>query len=267
MKSTLLKKKSDIADDRKYHTREDDGKIRKVLKGIEALAHQYLVNVGLSGNDAEDKQGDPDMVAYLFSGKDPKMKPKAYQLQSEVMRFLDRELDSTTKNMFKHQMGGNTIDWIMNAFSKSRKMSFKSKFLRKAVVTPDVVPPAQVSVNPPAISSRTPAVCSFYGGPKWNGKETASSGRKSVPSKFWVFDDTQPTCAHWTLPLGTKVKFQYGDKSIVLMVTDRGPHPRLKRDFDLTASAAGYLGFRDAGLAKVRVEQVSPGTKLGPVSA
>lgn len=130
----------------------------------------------------------------------------------------------------------------------------------------DAAPPALIQHAPKSPRGAVPALVSWYGS-ECQGKETASSGRKSVPPDFWTFDRNQFTCAHWTAPLGSKVKVRVGDKAVVLMVTDRGPHPRLKRDYDLTERAARYLGYKDTGLANATVQEVSRATPLGPASA
>lgn len=63
------------------------------------------------------------------------------------------------------------------------------------------------------------------------------------------------TAAHRTLPFGTRLKVTNlgNHKSVVVIVNDRGPFiPR--RIVDVSAGAAEALGFRAAGVARVRVE-------------
>jgi rare lipoprotein A len=88
---------------------------------------------------------------------------------------------------------------------------------------------------------------SWYGG-KFNGRKTADGE---------VYDMYAMTCAHRTLPLGSWVRVTNlkNRKSTFLRVNDRGPVP-LNRILDLSYAAAQKLGM--GGLAKVRVEQVSP---------
>src|SRR6476620_11438734 len=60
--------------------------------------------------------------------------------------------------------------------------------------------------------------------------------------------------AHKSLPLGTRVKVFNLDngRSAVLKIVDRGPFIR-GRIIDVSPAAASALGFREAGLAHVRV--------------
>jgi rare lipoprotein A len=62
--------------------------------------------------------------------------------------------------------------------------------------------------------------------------------------------------AHKTLPMGTRVKVVNLDngRSAVLKIVDRGPFIR-GRVIDVSPAAASALGFRQAGLAHVRIER------------
>jgi rare lipoprotein A len=62
--------------------------------------------------------------------------------------------------------------------------------------------------------------------------------------------------AHKSLPLGVRVKVVNLDngRSAVLKIVDRGPFIR-GRIIDVSPAAASVLGFRQAGLAHVRVER------------
>jgi rare lipoprotein A len=62
--------------------------------------------------------------------------------------------------------------------------------------------------------------------------------------------------AHKTLPFGTRVRVVNLDngRSAVLKIVDRGPFIR-GRVIDVSPAAASALGFRQAGLAHVRVER------------
>lgn len=60
------------------------------------------------------------------------------------------------------------------------------------------------------------------------------------------------------IPFKTKLRvtnIQNG-KSVVVLVLDRGPHPRLKRAIDLSRSAFQKIAKRSKGLIKVRIERV-----------
>lgn len=66
------------------------------------------------------------------------------------------------------------------------------------------------------------------------------------------------TAAHRTLPFGSKVRVTNlrNNRTIVVTVNDRGPFTR-GRVIDVSVAAADSLGFRSAGVAHVRVEQVA----------
>lgn len=67
------------------------------------------------------------------------------------------------------------------------------------------------------------------------------------------------TCAHRTYPFGTRLKVTNlrNGKSIIVRVTDRGPHTS-GRIIDLSYGAARALGMLAQGIAMVEVERVEP---------
>ncbi|MBE7210082.1 MAG: septal ring lytic transglycosylase RlpA family protein [Gluconacetobacter diazotrophicus] len=91
-------------------------------------------------------------------------------------------------------------------------------------------------------------IASWYGG-RWTGHRT-SSGRR--------FDPMQLTCAHPTLPLGTKllVTSENTGRSVVVTVNDRGPFGG--RIIDLSRAAAQRIGMLGSGTASVTVQQATP---------
>ena len=86
-------------------------------------------------------------------------------------------------------------------------------------------------------------MASFYGNE--SGSKTASGQR---------FNQNAMTCAHRSLPFGTKLKVSAGGRSVVVTVNDRGPFIR-GRVLDLSKGAARALGM--GGLAHVTAEVVS----------
>ena len=100
-------------------------------------------------------------------------------------------------------------------------------------------------------------IASWYG-PKFQGRETASGH---------TFNMHDLTCAHRTLPLGSLVRVTnlQNHKSIVLRVNDRGPAPTT-RVIDLSYAAAGQLGMRNKGLARVRISLIQNGAEVAKVS-
>ncbi|MEO4045736.1 septal ring lytic transglycosylase RlpA family protein [Pseudomonas sp. CAU 1711] len=81
-----------------------------------------------------------------------------------------------------------------------------------------------------------------------NGRRTASGER---------LDNRGFTAAHRELPFGTRVKVTNlaNERSVVVRITDRGPHGR-GRLIDLTQAAARQLDMLRAGVAQVRVESL-----------
>ncbi len=90
-------------------------------------------------------------------------------------------------------------------------------------------------------------LASWYGA-AFQGKPTANGER---------FDRNLLTAAHKTLPMPTLVEVQNleNDRRIVVRVNDRGPFVD-DRIIDLSEAAARRLGFREKGLARVRVSYV-----------
>ena len=84
---------------------------------------------------------------------------------------------------------------------------------------------------------------SFYGNE--SGSQTASGQR---------FDQNAMTCAHRSLPFGTKLRVSTGRRSVVVTVNDRGPFIR-GRVLDLSKGAARVLGMD--GIAHVTAEVIS----------
>jgi len=86
-------------------------------------------------------------------------------------------------------------------------------------------------------------VASYYGNE--SGSKTASGER---------FNQDAMTCAHRSLPFGTKLRVSTGGRSVLVTVNDRGPFVR-GRVLDLSKGAARMLGMD--GLARVTAEVVS----------
>lgn len=88
-------------------------------------------------------------------------------------------------------------------------------------------------------------LASWYG-EDFHGKKTANGE---------IYDMYGRTCAHKTLPLGTKVRISNVEngKSVEARVNDRGPFVE-GRIVDLTLTIAKDLGMAEQGIAMVRVE-------------
>ncbi len=92
---------------------------------------------------------------------------------------------------------------------------------------------------------RKRGIASWYG-KRFHGKLTASGE---------IFDRSDLTAAHPSLPLGTYIKVTNlrNGRSVVVKVNDRLP-PRQKRIVDLSYSAAHRLGLHKTGIAPVEVQ-------------
>ena len=88
-------------------------------------------------------------------------------------------------------------------------------------------------------------VASFYGNE--SGSQTASGQR---------FNQNAMTCAHRSLPFGTKLRVTHGGQSVVVTVNDRGPFIR-GRVLDLSTAAARAVGLTSAGVGRVTAEVIS----------
>lgn len=82
-----------------------------------------------------------------------------------------------------------------------------------------------------------------YYGPGFHGKQTASGE---------IFDQDDYTCAHKSLPFGTKLKVVRVDNgsSVVVRVNDRGPYVD-GRILDLSVAAGKKIGLDKVGHAEV----------------
>jgi rare lipoprotein A len=87
-------------------------------------------------------------------------------------------------------------------------------------------------------------IASWYGGPRWQGRRTASGAR---------YDQDALTAAHATLPLGSRVRVALAgtNRSVIVTINDR-PGTR-SRVIDLSRGAARALGILDRGVAPVEL--------------
>jgi rare lipoprotein A len=88
-------------------------------------------------------------------------------------------------------------------------------------------------------------MASYYGNE--SGSRTASGQR---------FNQNAMTCAHRSLPFGTRLRVTHGGQSVVVTVNDRGPFVR-GRVLDLSTGAARAIGLTGAGVGRVIAEVVS----------
>ncbi|MBO7414263.1 MAG: septal ring lytic transglycosylase RlpA family protein [Fibrobacter sp.] len=97
------------------------------------------------------------------------------------------------------------------------------------------------------IGTKISGSASYYG-KGFDGKKTASGE---------IFNQNAYTCAHKSLPFGTKLRVtrKSNGKSVVVRVNDRGPYAG-KRILDLSTAAGKELGLDKAGHAEVEAEVI-----------
>jgi rare lipoprotein A len=83
---------------------------------------------------------------------------------------------------------------------------------------------------------------------KFEGRTTSSGS---------IYRADSLTCAHKTLPFGTRLKVENPDNNsfVIVKVTDRGPFIR-GREIDLSYAAADLLGIVQEGVADVTITQL-----------
>ncbi|WP_316232957.1 septal ring lytic transglycosylase RlpA family protein [Bradyrhizobium sp. SZCCHNPS2010] len=105
---------------------------------------------------------------------------------------------------------------------------------------------ANASIGSNSGSGRTfSGMASYYGSE--SGSRTASGQRMNSYAM---------TCAHRSLPFGTKLRVTHGGQSVIVTVNDRGPFIR-GRVLDLSTGAARAIGLTRAGVGRVTAEVVS----------
>jgi rare lipoprotein A len=104
---------------------------------------------------------------------------------------------------------------------------------------------ANASMGPVSGGGRSfSGMASYYGNE--SGSRTASGQRMNANAM---------TCAHRSLPFGTKLRVTHGGQSVVVTVNDRGPFVR-GRVLDLSTGAARAIGLTGAGVGRVTAEVV-----------
>ena len=88
-------------------------------------------------------------------------------------------------------------------------------------------------------------MASFYGNE--SGSRTASGQR---------FNQSAMTCAHRSLPFGTRLRVTHRGQSVIVTINDRGPFIK-GRVLDLSTGAARAVGLTGAGVGRVTAEVVS----------
>jgi rare lipoprotein A len=105
---------------------------------------------------------------------------------------------------------------------------------------------ANASVQPTSGTGHAfSGMASYYGNE--SGSRTASGQRMNASAM---------TCAHRSLPFGTRLRVTHGERSVIVTVNDRGPFIR-GRVLDLSTGAARAIGLIGAGVGRIVAEVVS----------
>ena len=89
---------------------------------------------------------------------------------------------------------------------------------------------------------------SWYGGGHERLNMHAADGSRFNPRAL--------TCAHRSLPFGTRLRVTYRGRSVVVRVSDRGPARWTGRSIDLSRGAAQAIGLIRAGVGVVSIERL-----------
>jgi rare lipoprotein A len=134
---------------------------------------------------------------------------------------------------------------VTEASAKSRHHHHRYHHHHAANTTGGSWRDANASIAPSTGGHSFSGMASFYGNE--SGSKTASGQR---------FNQNAMTCAHRSLPFGTRLRVTHGGRSVVVTVNDRGPfvHGRV---LDLSTAAARAVGLTGAGVGHVTAEVVS----------
>lgn len=104
-------------------------------------------------------------------------------------------------------------------------------------------------------SAQTAIVLPVEGPASWYGPGFA--GRLTANGE--IFNPAELTAAHRTLPFGTRVRVVdlATGRSVVVRINDRGPYAG-NRIIDLSRAAAQQIGMINRGVARVRLEPLTP---------
>lgn len=217
-----------------------------MLSRLTTAGHDLLVQARLAEQDASFKaRALEDMKRELVSMR-KQMRERLEDLKNALgeERILARRLNSTGRGLWKARVAATSRSreqWRASSIRPGLSPGFAT-----AVVQPYPEPYLVASYQPKRyrkVSAAGTLVCSWYGN-EFNGRPTASGQ---------IFNENDFTCAHKSLPFGTRLALRRGTKRIVVVVNDRGPFVA-GRDLDLSKAAARALGY--SGVATVQADFV-----------
>lgn len=140
----------------------------------------------------------------------------------------------------------NPAEDVLQIANRMRRLLGNAPALSRIEGLPTPARPAAAPVG--IVTSTLTGTASWYG-PGFHGRRSASGE---------VFNQNDLTAAHRTLPFGTRVRVTNlsTGQQVIVRINDRGPfsHGRI---IDLSAAAAGQIGLRASGVARVQVEVLS----------
>ncbi|MDX1924839.1 MAG: septal ring lytic transglycosylase RlpA family protein [Rickettsiaceae bacterium] len=102
-------------------------------------------------------------------------------------------------------------------------------------------------------------IASWYGVKHQNKKAKSLHGKKTANGD--MFNTDALTAAHKTLPIPSiaKITNLSNNKSVIVMINDRGPYAK-GRIVDVSSKVAAHLDFKNKGTAKVKLEPLAKET-------
>jgi rare lipoprotein A (peptidoglycan hydrolase) len=210
-------------------------------KLVERLTAEQAERTALRADLARRERTQAALVARL--GKDRAAAQKALDAQQAYVDSLSADVAAA---LDAKQAANNS--------SHTRPVSRPKPGTSGAVVSAKVVGRSgSYSVLSGQPTNYAPTGVKFTGVATWYGNVRpnmrTASGRP--------FNENELTCAHKTLPFGTRVAVTFRGKSVIVTVTDRGPYGR-GRVIDLSKRAATIIGMKSAGVGNVTCEVVRP---------
>ena len=130
---------------------------------------------------------------------------------------------------------------------------------------PEVPPSPEAALpEPPPMEMTAGRVYTETGQASWYGGDDGFAGRPTANGES--FNPSDLTCAHRTLPFGTRLEVRNltTGKHTIVRVNDRGPFLR-GRILDVSEKAAKALGIQETGTARVWIRTVDAKGKPAPV--
>ncbi|PPD55748.1 MAG: septal ring lytic transglycosylase RlpA family lipoprotein [Methylotenera sp.] len=142
-----------------------------------------------------------------------------------------------------HNKGSGRVSTVLYTSNHKEQRNIRVKD-KKSVISKKIVGKHSKQLITKAEGYTAVGMASWYG---------YESGNKTATGKH--FNPLGLTAAHRTLPLNTKVKITNlkNNKSVILLVNDRGPYAK-GRLIDLSLGSARAIGV--TGVSKVRVETI-----------